>query len=464
MKNPLRRLLWLCLFMAIGAPAHAQEQLSHGRFSDVTLYRPHGEARQFVLLLSGDDGWTRGVEGMARLLAAEGAMVAGISTPRLFSNLEADGGSCVFPDGDLENLSHYLQGYARLSTYHTPILVGYSSGATLAYAMIAQAPQGTFAGAISLGFCTDLELQKPLCRGEGVHFSRRADGEGVDLTPTKQLLAPWIALHGASDRVCDTGTAQRFAAQIPEARFVLLQGVGHDYASAPAWQSQFVDAYRKIASHNTANTPAPPASLADLPLVEVPAHKNAPWFAIMLSGDGGWAGLDKGVAAALAEKGVPVVGLDSLRYFWKPRTPQSVSLDLDRVLRHYAAVWKKPQALLVGYSQGADVLPFAVNRLPATSRSLVAQTILLGLGEDASFEFHLGNWLGAQRDALPIRPEAAKLTAAATLCLYGTDDDDSLCPKLPATSVTAQSLPGGHHFDGAYDKLAELILQRVNAP
>lgn len=464
MRNPLRPLLWLCLFIVVGAPVHAQEQISHGRFENVTLYRPQGEARQFVLLLSGDDGWVRGVDRMAQLLAVEGAMVAGISTPRLLSNLEADGGSCVFPDGDLENLSHYLQGYAGLSTYHIPILVGYSSGATLAYAMIAQAPKGTFAGAISLGFCADLELQKPLCQGEGVHFSPRPDGEGIDLVPAKKLLAPWIALHGASDRVCDTGTARRFAAQIPDARFILLPGMGHDYTSAPRWQSQFVDAYRKIAAHDTASMPSPPASLADLPLVEVPAHKNAPWFAIMLSGDGGWAGLDKNVAAALAAKGVPVVGLDSLRYFWKARTPQGVAMDVDRVLRYYVAHWKKPQALLVGYSQGADVLPFAVNRLPATSRSLVAQTILLGLGERASFEFHLGNWLGAERDALPIRPEAAKLTAAATLCLYGTDDEDSLCPKLPTTSVTAQSLPGGHHFDGAYDKLAELILHRVSAP
>jgi type IV secretory pathway VirJ component len=30
--------------------------------------------------------------------------------------------------------------------------------------------------------------------------------------------------------------------------------------------------------------------------------------------------------------------------------------------------------------------------------------------------------------------------------------------------VHAQSLPGGHHFDGAYDKLAELILQRAANP
>jgi type IV secretory pathway VirJ component len=30
--------------------------------------------------------------------------------------------------------------------------------------------------------------------------------------------------------------------------------------------------------------------------------------------------------------------------------------------------------------------------------------------------------------------------------------------------VHARSLAGGHHFDGAYDKLAELILQRIARP
>ena len=40
---------------------------------------------------------------------------------------------------------------------------------------------------------------------------------------------------------------------------------------------------------------------------------------------------------------------------------------------------KKKHALLVGYSQGADVLPFAVNRLPPATRALVKQTTLIGV-------------------------------------------------------------------------------------
>jgi len=252
---------------------------------------------------------------------------------------------------------------------------------------------------------------------------------------------------------------------VPTAQFVELPNVAHFYSTPDDWQAQFLSAYARVTAAATPALPPPPTSLADLPLIEVKPNDSAAatdLFAILLSGDGGWAGLDKNVAAALAAKGIPVVGLDSLRYFWTARTPEGLATDVDRVLRYYAAHWKKSRALLIGYSQGADVLPFVMNRLPAASKQLVAQTVLMGLGENASFEFHLGNWLGGERDAIPILPEARKLQAATTLCLYGADEHDSLCPQLPPASVHAQSLPGGHHFDGAYDELAALILGRVS--
>jgi type IV secretory pathway VirJ component len=454
-------LVWLTAAL-LCTPLAAQDRLAHGRFKEVAIYRPAGEVKQFVLFLSGDSGWSPEVADIARKLVERGAMVAGIDTPKLFAALEADGAACVFPDGDLENLSHYVQGYARLPTYHTPLLVGYSSGASMAYAMLAQAPSGTFAGALSLGFCADLDLAKPLCRGEGVHFTRRADGKGVDLLPSKALPVNWVAFHGARDQACPTVAARGFVAQIPRAQFVELPEIAHAYPVSGDWLPRFLVAYDGLAARAAAALPPPPASLADLPLVEVRAKQPGTWFAVLLSGDGGWAGLDKNVAAALAAKGVDVVGVDSLRYFWSKRTPQGLADDLDRIVRYYAAQWKKTGALLVGYSQGADVLPFAMNRLPTATRSLVRYSVLMGLGRDASFEFHVGNWLGGDDDeALPIRPEAAKLDPQRTLCIYGADEKDSLCPQLAPASVEALRMPGGHHFDGAYDALAATILEHA---
>jgi type IV secretory pathway VirJ component len=441
--------------------AHAQETLSHGRFTDVTLYRPHGAVSSFVLFLSGDGGWNQGVVGMAEALADEGALVAGISVPQLVANLEQDGASCVMPDGDLENLSHYVQSYAKLPTYYTPLLVGYSSGASLAYAMLAQAPTNTFSGAISLGFCPELSIRKSLCRGEGLGSTPRQDG-GVTLLPAKALGNPWVALQGEQDAVCSAAVTRQFVVDTGNATLVSLPNVGHGYSVTRNWLPQFLSTFHQLQAGQPAMTP--PAGLADLPLVEVPAAGGSDLFAVLLSGDGGWAGLDKAVGSALAARGVSVVGVDSLRYFWTPRTPEGLATDLDRVLRFYAAHWGKSRAVVIGYSQGADVLPFALNRLPSTSRNLVARSVLIAPGEQASFEFHLANWVLDDAGDRATLPEAMRLDAARTLCLYGRDEDDSLCEKVPAGHVTAEALPGGHHFDGAYETLANRVLTGLEIP
>ena len=103
------------------------------------------------------------------------------------------------------------------------------------------------------------------------------------------------------------------------------------------------------------------------------------------------------------------------------------------------------------------MLPFALNRLPAATRASVRLVALLGPGQKASFEFHLTNWIGPSGDR-PIAPEALKLSAASTLCIYGQEEKDSLCPELSPAHAQAMPLAGGHHFGGEYDVLATRIL------
>ncbi len=63
-------------------------------------------------------------------------------------------------------------------------------------------------------------------------------------------------------------------------------------------------------------------------------------MAIVLSGDGGWRDIDSELGSVLAEGGVPVVGLDSLRYFWQERSPKQTATDLERIVKTYGALWK----------------------------------------------------------------------------------------------------------------------------
>jgi len=442
------------------------ERLTHGRFQNITVYRPEGEPKSFALFLSGDGGWNRGVVDMAQTLVEQGAIVVGIDTPKLLQEFENDDGECVFPDGDLENLSHWVQAYYRLPMYLPPILVGYSSGATLAYATLAQSPRDTFSGALSLGFCPDLNLHKPLCKGSGIESEQRADGQGAKFLPAKNLSNLWIVLQGEIDQVCTPKVTQKFVAEVPGAQIVTLPKVGHGYSDPAHWRKQYKTAFAKLTAASTSKAPPPaPDVLGNLPVIEVAAQSGAPesnLFAVLMSGDGGWAGLDKDVAAALAARGIPVVGLDSLRYYWTPRTPESAASDVDRLLSYYLAHWHKKRALLIGYSQGADVMPFILNRLPEATRAQIALAVAMGPTYHAAFEFHMTHWIQDDRGGMPTLPEVQKISGVPFMCIYGSDESDSLCPKLDPSKVRVVALKGGHHFGGDYNRLAHEILAALH--
>jgi type IV secretory pathway VirJ component len=226
---------------------------------------------------------------------------------------------------------------------------------------------------------------------------------------------------------------------------------------------QFREAFQKLSARQVSGIKPVVADLSDLPLVEVPAAgspRNA--LAVMITGDGGWAGVDQEIGAGLAAAGIGVVGLNALKYFWAARTPQGLGADLDRILQHYLKRWKKDQALLIGYSMGADVMPFAVNHLSKAVREQVKGVVLLAPGRQAAFEFHLSNWMGGgDSPSYPVQPEVVRIEGPEIICFYGRTETDSLCPLLDAGRVKVMELKGGHHFGGDYATLIQAIVAQA---
>lgn len=444
------------------------ETLTYGRFGKLAIYRRAPHPGRVALFFSGDGGWNQGVMDMAAILADMDTLVVGISTPEYVRRINAARETCTYAAADFELLSKYVQKTLGLPTYVPPVLVGYSSGATLVYAGLVQAPPNTFRGAISMGFCPDLPLKHPFCSGHGIASVPLPNGKGIVFQPATTLEQTWIAFEGASDKLCPKNDLVKFASRVKNAETVLLPDVGHGFAKKGKWVPQFQEVFERLAG----KPPARPAvavaqkgpGVSDLPLVEVPAQapgQGRRELAVILSGDGGWAGLDREVAGALSARGVPVVGLNSLQYFWTPRRPEGAARDLERILRHYLAAWKREDVLLIGYSLGADVLPFLANRLPADLLGRVRMIALLGPSHTANFEFHVAEWLGGGDPGLPVLPEVKKLAGRLLLCLHGRKEDDSLCPDLPAGLGKSVELPGAHHFGGDYEAVAGLILREA---
>ncbi|WP_128595199.1 virulence factor family protein [Paraburkholderia kirstenboschensis] len=383
-----------------------------GRYGNVTVTQPVGPLRGFVVLYSQASGWSPADQQGADALAKAGALTVGVDTARYAANLAADLAqkkeTCNQLVGDAEALSHQLERQSQSSHYFAPIVAGTGQGATLAMQVLEQAPSNTIAGAVSVDAEHTLDRRFRPCP--------------PDATIIRDKIPGFV-------EKASTGNADR-------ARLVAL--------IAPHLQT--------VSTHDD--------DVSDLPLIELPAAHPNGLMAIVISGDGGWRDLDKTIAQALQKDGVSVIGWDSLRYFWSEKPPAQTSRDLARVMQTYGARWHAQHIALIGYSFGADVMPFAYNRLPEALRAKVSLISLLGFAPDADFQIRVGGWLGmpASDKALKVRPELERVPPAVVQCIYGADEEDTLCPALTKTGIEVIRTSGDHHFGGDYNALERRIL------
>jgi type IV secretory pathway VirJ component len=203
------------------------------------------------------------------------------------------------------------------------------------------------------------------------------------------------------------------------------------------------------------------AEASTLPrLIEAPATAPGDTLAVIYSGDGGWGPLDQGVAQVLAHDGVPVLGVNSLRYFLIRHTPQSAAADLADQLRRHQAQWGRQKIVLVGYSFGADALPAIIPDLPEDLRAQIKGLVLIGTGPHGDLQFHPASWLNrATADSYPVAPALAALKGLPMTCIYGDKEKDDICAALPSDTIRQVKLSGGHHFDGDYAALGQAVLR-----
>ncbi|MEO8033898.1 MAG: AcvB/VirJ family lysyl-phosphatidylglycerol hydrolase [Acidobacteriota bacterium] len=201
--------------------------------------------------------------------------------------------------------------------------------------------------------------------------------------------------------------------------------------------------------------------VAGLPIVEVPSEGSGDTFAVMIAGDGGWRRIDKKITERLIEKDIPVAGFLTPSYFKVMRTPEESACALERTILTYSARWKRDRVILIGYSRGADVLPFMVSSLPADVKAMIRVIALLGLEQTIDFRYH-PSWIPFYHPHEPqfsVEIEMEKLRGSNILCFYGKKEKDSLCRTLDPLLAKPVQEEGGHHFGGNYVGIADRILE-----
>ena len=205
------------------------------RFGTVPLLQGAPPPAPVILFVSGDAGLSPNVKGMAEEFQKLGTLVAVIDIWRYLHALDAMHEECTNPSRDFDVLARAAEKKAGYSTYQTPVLVGFSSGGTLTYAVLVQSLPGAFRGAVSLGFCPDLPVRTRFCAGHGLESVPGPGGKGFTFLPAAHLDEPWVAFQGAGDQDCLPENTQRFVAQVGSGEVVDIPQTDHYFHQREAW-------------------------------------------------------------------------------------------------------------------------------------------------------------------------------------------------------------------------------------
>jgi type IV secretory pathway VirJ component len=172
--------------------------------------------------------------------------------------------------------------------------------------------------------------------------------------------------------------------------------------------------------------------------------------ALIISGDGGWFYFEQHISDRLAAYGVPVIGIDIRKYFWNRKTPEICASDMAEVLNFYAKEWGKKRFIIIGYSQGAEIVPFLLTHFPDSLKSRVLSAIMLSPDVTTDFEVHVTNMLGlgSRQNTYNVIEEIKKMPKINAICIFGDSENTPVPELLKATSVKVIFIPGDHHYKG----------------
>lgn len=202
------------------------------------------------------------------------------------------------------------------------------------------------------------------------------------------------------------------------------------------------------------------AHASDLPVTLVPTSaKNDLPMVFYISGDGGWNKFSQSLAQSIAVKGMPVMGLDARKYFWKDTAPEIASAEISAAIAHQMKLWNKKTFVLIGFSYGASIVPFVASRLPPALKKNLLSVIAMSPNERTDFEVRIADMLniGRRRGEYNVLAEMVKIRPLGLVCFFGHDENIEVETKIEKAGISIVRLPGGHHYEDNYVNLSAKI-------
>jgi type IV secretory pathway VirJ component len=189
----------------------------------------------------------------------------------------------------------------------------------------------------------------------------------------------------------------------------------------------------------------------NLPVVVYPSTNPASKrLVIMLSGDGGWLDFNDQLANSFSNRGFNVIGFNSRSYFWVQKSPDQTASDILLLINHYIKLYKTNRIYLVGYSFGADVLPFVYNRLPKTIKHKVVALELLSPFASSDFMIRTSDLLNLSSDNKQFKvAEELESIRIPVYCFYGEKEDPKALIGIKKRNFILRQVAGDHHYENS---------------
>lgn len=196
----------------------------------------------------------------------------------------------------------------------------------------------------------------------------------------------------------------------------------------------------------------------ELPVTLLNGSDSTKPLIFYISGDGGWNKFSTTFIHAMNNKGYAVAALNAREYFWHKKDAARTAKAVSAMLAVQVDRLKVKNIVLIGYSFGADVMPFIATGCEKSIRDKLKYLVLMSPSETTDFEVHVTELLGIGKSGGESVPSEINKLDLPVLFVFGEKETGFPFNEITTKNYRVSRLPGGHHYDGDPAAVADIIL------
>ncbi|MBV1687269.1 virulence factor [Novosphingobium sp. G106] len=187
--------------------------------------------------------------------------------------------------------------------------------------------------------------------------------------------------------------------------------------------------------------------------------------AVFWSGDMGTAvGLGSTVIERLRADGIPVLTVRSPVLFARARDAGFADRVMTLALRRALAEAGAQRIAVVGSSFGSDMVVASLGHVPPDLRARISAVAVVGAGKDIYFHANPSGFFYSGPSAVDPAVAVPLLKGLPVTCIYGSADDETLCPEPEMAGARQVRIKAGHAMLWSHDLVADKVLEALRQP